>query len=157
MGLMVWLEKTQLGEYMRVSVYGYAVMLSLHALGLAVMVGLSVVLSLRTLGFFRELPYEILRPFLRIAWIGFVVNVLSGFCIFAMQATTYVTDREFLVKIVFVLLGAGFVALLQGTTNREAKASGGVVAAGREQAFYAMGAIVSWSIAMIAGRLIAYL
>jgi hypothetical protein len=167
--LLIWIENTSLAEYMRVSAYGYAAMITLHSLGLAIMVGLSVVLSLRALDFFRSIPYGALRNLLKVAWIGFVVNILSGGSIFAMQATTYIADLEFLLKMFFVLLGAIFVALLQGIVDRAvATGSDGVVLGdvpgdvlgdvrGDARKLYAIAAIVSWTGAMIAGRLIAYL
>jgi hypothetical protein len=154
--LLTWIEDSAFAEYIRVAPYGYPAMITLHSLGLAIMVGLSVVLSLRALGVFGFLPYEALRGLLKIAWVGFIVNLLSGSALFASQATTYVTDLEFLLKMFFVLLGAIFVALLQSAINRTV-AAGGEDAPNPMRSFYASAAIVSWAGAMIAGRLIAYL
>ena len=53
MSLIAWIENSALGEWVRVSIWGYPMMITLHSLGLAIMVGLSVVLSLRVLGLFR--------------------------------------------------------------------------------------------------------
>jgi hypothetical protein len=122
------------------------------------MVGLSVVLSLRVLGFFRGIPFSALHKLLKVAWVGFIVNFLSGSGLFASQATTYVTDVTFLLKMGFVLLGAIFVGLLQGAVTANVRA-GITSAAGSSVSvkIFAVGSIVAWFVATVTGRLIAYL
>lgn len=158
MNLFVWIEETWLAEYVRVSALGYPMMIALHSLGLAIMVGLSVVLSLRVLGFFRGIPFSALHKLLKVAWVGFIVNFLSGSGLFASQATTYVTDVTFLLKMGFVLLGAIFVGLLQGAVTANVRA-GITSAAGSSVSvkIFAVGSIVAWFVATVTGRLIAYL
>jgi hypothetical protein len=156
--LLVWIENSSLAEYIRVSAYGYPAMITLHSLGLAIMVGLSVVLGLRELGYFSAIPYSSLGKLLRVAWIGFIVNTISGSCLFAAQATTYVTDTQFILKMTFVVIGAVFVALLQGVVN--ANVAAGITRAAQSPPiakFYAVAEIVAWVGATITGRLIAYL
>lgn len=155
MNLLVWIEGSALAEYVRVSAYGYPAMITLHSLGLAIMVGLSVVLSLRVLGFFDEIPYPSLHKLLKVAWIGFIVNFLSGSALFAAQATTYVTDVTFLLKMAFVIIGAVFVAILQGMVKAGADTWGAKPPAAPR--IVAVLAIVCWTIGMVTGRLIAYL
>lgn len=162
MSFLTWLEATAYAEYVRVAAYGYAAMITLHSLGLAIMVGLSVLLSLRALGLYKAIPLEALYRLLPLAWVGFVVNLYSGTSLFVSQATTYVTDFTFLSKMLFVLIGAACVALLQDaiakTPEARATADAGADAAAvpdRRRAF-AAATIVAWAGAMIAGRLIAY-
>lgn len=158
MNLFVWIEETGLAEYVRVSALGYPMMIALHSLGLAIMVGLSVVLSLRVLGFFRGVPFSALQKLLRVAWVGFIVNFMSGGALFAAQASTYVTDVTFLLKMGFVLLGAIFVGLLQGAVTANIRA--GITSAAASSAavkVFAVGSILAWLFATITGRLIAYL
>lgn len=158
MNLFVWIEGTSLAEYVRVSALGYPMMIALHSLGLAIIVGLSVVLSLRVLGFFRPLPFSALHKLLQVAWVGFIVNFLSGVSLFAAQATTYVTDFEFLLKMGFVLAGAILVGLLQGSVSANVRA--GITSAAASSAavkMFAVGTILAWLGATITGRLIAYL
>ena len=146
-----------MAEYIRVSAYGYPAMITLHSLGLAIMVGLSVVLSLRILGFFSAIPYTTLHKQLKIAWIGFIVNFISGGLLFAAQATTYITDFEFIIKMTFVILGAILVAVMQGQVKAS---SAGWTESHPPPAItrtLAALAIVSWTLGMITGRLIAYL
>jgi len=152
--LLVWIEESALAEYVRVSALGYPAMITLHSLGLAIIVGLSVVLSLRVLGLYKAIPFSSLQRLLPLAWVGFIVNFLSGSGLFAAQATTYVTDFEFLLKMFFVLLGVIFVGLMQGAVSAVVKS--GAAARGNARIF-AIGTIVAWFGATVTGRLIAYL
>lgn len=157
MELLQWIENSSAAEYIRVSAYGYPAMITLHSLGMAIMIGISVVLSLRILGLFKPIPYTTLHKQLSIAWIGFVVNFFSGSLLFAAQATTYITDTTFLLKMTFVIIGAILVAVLQaqvkagsgGWTETQPPPVGTRVLAACT--------IAAWTFGMITGRLIAYL
>ena len=96
-----------------------------------------------------------INRFLGIAWIGFTINLLSGTALFCMQATMYVKDGTFLLKMLFVLLGAVVAAFLQVALNRNS-ASWGAAAPGGIKALAAL-SIVFWTAGMVTGRLIAYL
>jgi hypothetical protein len=155
-GLLEWIEGTQLAEYVRVSAYGYPAMITLHSLGLAIMVGLSVVLSLRVLGMFSTIPFSSLYRLLKVAWIGFIVNFISGGSLFAAGATAYIKDPTFLIKMTMVILGAILVAIMQSMI-KTAIAAGPVQEAPPNLKIIAWLTIVAWTIAMVTGRLIAYL
>lgn len=157
MNLLTWIEASALAEYIRVSAYGYPAMITLHSLGLAIMVGLSVVLSLRVLGLFSELPYSGLYRLLKVAWIGFIVNFISGGALFTTQATTYVTDFEFLLKMACVIAGAILVGILQGMIKSGAHAWTKATPPPTAAKAVAAAAIFCWLVGMISGRLIAYL
>lgn len=157
MNLLLWIEESALAEYIRVSAYGYPAMITLHSLGLAIMVGLSVVLSLRILGLFQELPYSTLHRQLKVAWIGFIVNFLSGGALFAAQATTYVTDFEFILKMTFVIIGAILVGILQSQVQKSGSTWTKDNPPPTGTRMVAALAIVAWIGGMITGRLIAYL
>src|SRR5690606_32568133 len=94
------------------------IMITLHSLGLAVVVGLAVIVDLRLLGRFRTIPFASLRTYFTIAWVGFLVNFLSGAALFSSQATNYVTNVPFLLKIGFVIAGAATVGYLQTASAR---------------------------------------
>ena len=155
MSWLAWLEAGAYAEFVRVSAYGYAAMITLHSLGLAVMIGLALLLCLRVLGCFEIVPLRSLRRLLPLAWLGFVVNFISGASLFASQATTYVTSPVFLLKMAFVVVGAGLTAMLQDSLSRS-EAVGAAARIGHRRAL-SIAAIVNWTGALIAGRLIAYL
>lgn len=158
MSILAWLEQTALAEYILISAWGYPFMIMFHSLGLAIMVGLSTILSLRILGFFRSIPFASLPLLLKIAWIGFVINFLSGGALFASQATMYIVDAIFLIKMTFVIIAAILVALMQSSIKKATAAAGGAydVASTKDKVF-AVCVLVAWSLGMVTGRLIAYL
>lgn len=157
MGFIAWIENTGLAEVIRVSAYGYPIMITLHSLGLAIMVGLSVVLSLRVLGYFSGIPFSTLYRLLKYAWVGFIINFLSGGLLFAASATTFIVHQIFLTKMLFVIVGAIFVGVMQGMI-KTALATGTADSAPpsnlKTMAWLTIGA---WTVAMITGRFIAYL
>lgn len=155
MGFLVWVEATGLAEWVRSSNPGYPSMIALHAIGMAIMVGLSLVLDLRLLGWFAGIPVRAMDRLFSLAWIGFGINFLSGSALFTAQATSYIVDWVFMTKMFLVLLGAITAAILQtqivssgSWTNGQAP--GGVKAV-------AGIAIVIWIVAIVMGRLTAYL
>src|SRR5690606_9395200 len=128
-----------------------------HSIGLAVMVGLALAIDMRLLGRFRSIPFSSLRTFFTVAWIGFLVNFVSGAALFSSQATLYVTNVPFLLKMAFVLAGAATVGYLQTAVARLGDSHGAdSVATGATKAM-AIVSIIVWLGATVTGRLIAYL
>jgi hypothetical protein len=152
-GFLVWLEATGLAEWVRSSIPGYPSMIALHAVGMAVMVGLSLLLDLRVLGWFGGIPLQALQRFFGLAWIGFGINFVSGSALFSAQATSYIVDWVFMTKMGLVLLGAITAAILQPAI---VKAGPGGQLSGGTKAVAAL-AIVFWVTAIVMGRLTAYL
>jgi hypothetical protein len=156
-GLFTWIENTTIAEVVRVSAYGYPIMLMLHSLGLAIMVGLSVILSLRVLGFFSVIPFSSLHKLLKIAWVGFIVNFISGGALFSSAATSYMVDPIFLIKMSMVILGAILVGVMQNMIKNAIASGHGDAAASTGLKAVAWFTIGAWTIGMVTGRLIAYL
>ena len=130
-------------------------MITLHAIGMGIMVGLAVLLDMRLLGWFPGISFSSLHRFLGVAWVGFGINFLSGCGLFASQATMYATDLVFLTKIGFVFLGAITAALLQSAVGRDSANWGDRVPSGVRT--IAIASIACWAIAITAGRLTAYI
>lgn len=157
MDLIAWIEETALAEWVRVSAGGYPMMITLHSVGLAVMVGLAVAIDLRLLGKFRGIPFSSLRVLFTVAWVGFLVNFLSGAALFSSQATSYVTNVPFLLKMAFVLAGAVTVGYLQAGVARVGDTLAADSAATGALKIGAIVSILVWLGATVTGRLIAYL
>lgn len=157
MGFITWIEETWLAEVVRVSAYGYPAMITLHSLGLAIMVGLSVVLSLRVLGMFGAIPYSALNRLLKVAWIGFVMNFLSGGSLFAANATGLIVHQVFILKMTGVIVGAIFVGIMQNMIKTSLASGDPDPSASSGLKVVAWLTIGAWTIAMVTGRFIAYL
>ena len=157
MGFLSWLEGTAYSEWIVAGLLGWPLMLSMHALGLAAVVGIMFAISLRLLGFFKPIPYTGLSALLAFGWVGIAVNAYSGLSLFMAQATFYIGSWPFRLKILFVVLGIVNLHLIQRVLRQEADAwqeSGAVSQMGTA---LAISTIVYWTLAVVFGRLIAYL
>jgi hypothetical protein len=139
------------------SLYPYPTLLTLHAFGLALTVGVLLALDLRLLGLYRTIPLTSLGGFVRIAWVGIGLNALTGVAIFTTKASQYVTNVPFVVKMLFVVLGIVNLAVMQRALTRDGarwEADGQVPSGGRG---LALSSALFWTMAIVTGRLIAYL
>jgi hypothetical protein len=89
-----WLETSALAIWVGESLWGYPIMLGLHAVGLAIVVGIFVMLDLRMLRVIRGISFDAFLSLFRLAWIGLIINALSGTALFTSQATTFVPGRR---------------------------------------------------------------
>ena len=156
MGVLTWLEATNLADWVRSSSIGYPIMITCHAIGMGVMVGLAYILDARLLGKFADIPYSALHRLQGVAWLGFGINFLSGACLFTTQATQYVVHTMFMVKMGLVVLGAITAAILQNSVGRYSTAWGPGAAPGNVR-FVAWLSLIFWTTAIVTGRLTAYI
>jgi hypothetical protein len=152
---LTWLEATGLAEWVRTSFAGYPIMITCHAIGMSIMVGLSLVLDARLLGALPAVPFSSIQRFLGVAWIGFGINFISGAALFTTKAPEYAVHTIFVVKMSLVILGAISAAMLLTALGRDsAKWSTGAVPANVR--VVAVLSIVFWVTAIVTGRLTAY-
>ena len=64
---MEWIESSAFAEWVRTSFVGYPMLLTLHSIGMAIMVGLMFVVSLRLVGSFQRIPYVSLEKLISAA------------------------------------------------------------------------------------------
>jgi len=153
-----WLERTTVATWVGESLYGYPFMLALHGIGLAIVVGIFAMRDLRLLGLFTGISYDAIDSFRKLAWTGFSINAISGSFLFTSQATVFVSNIPFLLKIAMIFLAAVCAGIIQNRMRNEAADwdSSGAVAAGSVRLLAGL-SITFWMGAIIAGRLTAYL
>jgi len=154
--LFTWLENTAVAIWVAESLYGYPFLLALHVVGLAVVVGIFVMRDLRLLGLFRALDIAAFMPLSRMAWVGFIVNAISGFMLFTSQATTFVNNTAFLLKISCIIVGMILAGVIQSRLRGELAGAGGNPALTQSTKIIAFISLLVWVSAIITGRLIAY-
>ena len=157
MAFLYWLESTSYSQWILTSSAGWPLMLTIHAVGLAIIVGIVFSLNLRLLGFYRTIPYTSLYELMSIAWIGIALNVVTGLSIFMTQASSYVESVPFLLKITFIVLGIVNLVYTQKTLRREASSWEAAGAAPQRALVLAGSSLFLWIAAVVTGRLIAYL
>jgi hypothetical protein len=146
-GFSTWLKESN-------SLWAYPMVLTLHTIGLALLVGANTVLDLRLLGFAPRLPLEELARSFRVMWIGFWVNALSGVMLFAADATTKGATLLFLTKMALVALGVVVIVITRRQVFGNTPDRPRVTTAAKA---LAATSLLVWIAAIAAGRLMAYI
>jgi hypothetical protein len=105
-----WCDGTWIGETIRGSKYIFPTIEAIHLLGLTVLLGVMVIISLRLFGFIlvhqstRELATD-LRPY---TWTSIVVMLVTGFLLFASEALKCFDSPSFRFKMACLFLALIF-------------------------------------------------
>src|SRR4030095_13476294 len=100
-----WLENTPWGVTIRASSLMYPVALWVHFIGLSMWLGSTLTVDLRLLGVGarRQTAAELSNGLLPWSGNGFGVAFLGGFLLFSAEATTYVTNTGFRLKLAVLI------------------------------------------------------
>lgn len=139
-------------------VWTYAVVNLTHILGVASLFGAVLVLDLRLLGVWRNVPLAaITGPTVPVAVTGFAIAATSGICLLATNATEYVGNPFLYIKFPAIALGLLNVVVLNSLSAWKARKTREL--SSREQLqLSAIGGVslVCWLTAISAGRMIGY-
>ena len=162
MGLLAWLEQTDFSTWLRESDWGQPILLCFHAVGMGLVVGVSLMFSARVMGYAKAFPLAAFDRLFGIAWFGFAMNAVSGVLLFAAEPRRLMQTPAFLVKMLLIVL-AGFSLWVLGKALQGFEAApAGEAALPREHKvatnakIAAIFPIVLWLGAILAGRLIGY-
>ena len=152
------LYDSPVGTTIRESDYAFAIIESVHVLGIALLVGTIAILDLRMLGVvLRHISVtRIARAILPITWAGFTVMFLSGFLLFWSEAAKNYTNPAFRVKIVLLLLVGLNPLIFHTTIYRRVEDWDELASSPRRAKVAAVASLALWSAIIIAGRAIAY-
>jgi hypothetical protein len=163
------MEASGLGTWVRESpsIWAYPAILTLHSIGLGIVVGASVIIDLQLLGRTRLLKTPDLSPLFPIIWWGFAVNFLTGVLLFVADATRKSAQPVFYVKLACIalallvmfrsrtLIRAGRITSTAGSDPNGGPAPDPGAMAPHKM--LAVASLVLWLGAITAGRLMAYL
>ena len=157
MEFLAWLQGTGFSRWVAgsPSLLAYPTFLTLHTVGMAIVVGTCSVMALRVLGVAPDVPLHAFGRAHRLVWGGFVVNAATGMALFAMDAEHKGTQTVFYVKLVFIALALVCYAQLRRRVFISPSSS--EVGTGRTAKAFALVSLVLWTGATVAGRLMAYL
>ena len=115
MELLQALEGSAFSAWVRESpsIWAYPTILTLHTVGLGVLVGANWMVDLRVLGFARAIPVTVLSRAFPIMWAGFWLNAVTGAVLFAGDPTTKGTTAVFMWKLVIVAVGVVLMIALK--------------------------------------------
>jgi hypothetical protein len=152
----LWLEATPLSTWVResTSVFAFPAILSVHAIGMGLAVGVNVAMAARLLGFIPAVPPQELRRFGAIMWLGFWMNSASGVLLFLGYPTKALTNPVFYMKMSLIAVGMWlYVLMSRQLTGAGLKAGTTTVPA---RTTLALASLMCWAGAVTAGRLLAY-
>jgi hypothetical protein len=154
---MAWIEATALATWVRQSpsLWAYPAVLTLHTVGLGIVVGASTVVDLRLLGYARRIRLASLAPLFRLMVVAFVLNAATGIMLFMADATTKSKQPVFFVKLLLIFAALWCtmqVRRVVSTNNGRDDAD--VPARAHRLAWITL---LLWIGAITAGRLMAYL
>ena len=157
--LFSWLEHSWLGVFTRsLGVWSYGVINLVHILGITLLFGSILILDLRLLGAWRQIPLSVLsRPTTTMAMIGFGLAVASGIPMLTVKTTDYIGNPFLLIKFPAITLALLNVWLVHRSTAWQAHFTRELEPA--EQWRLAQGAGLSlafWLTAITSGRMIGY-
>jgi len=155
MSILQAIESSAISVWVRESpsIFAYTLILSLHAIGLAFLVGLHWVMSLRIVGFWKTLPILPFEKFYPAMYIALWVNIVSGLLLLAAALTEKLSLPIFWIKLAFIAAAVTILIRMRKEVFGHLDANGEATRQGRALAWAALGL---WAGAIVSGRLSEY-
>ena len=149
------IEATSFSAWLRESpsVWAYPMVLTLHTVGLAVLVGANTALDLRVLGVAPAIPLPAFAKAFPVMWWGFWLNTLTGVVLFIADATAMGTATIFIAKLAIIAVGIALIFVLKRTVYGHGVELARSTGAARVAAAVSLAV---WVAAIAAGRYMAY-
>jgi hypothetical protein len=151
----LWLESTGLSVWVResTSVFAFPTILSAHAIGMALAVGVNAAMALRLLGAAPAVVAGELKRFGPVMWLGFWVNAASGLLLLIGYPTKALTNPVFYLKIVLIGVAMWLYIVM---TRRVLEGRPAELVAPATTRFLGAASLACWAGAITTGRLLAY-
>ena len=150
------LQAWPLAGFLRNSTVAYATLNAAHIFSIGLVIGSIATLDLRLLGLFRSAPVGALAaPLSRVATVGVLLAVATGFLLFSVRPIAYANNLAFVSKVSLVALGIlNALALRWNRHWRVAREGGAIRGSIRASALLSL---MIWAGAVNAGRWIGFL
>lgn len=153
-----WLENTPPSLFVRESLYGFAIVVAIHLMGLTLSVGTLVWFDLRLLGVsMRRIRvselYRRLAPWLLT---GFASMFVSGSILFAAYATSAYGNLYFRIKLMALMLAGVNALIYHFTTERTLARWDESPRPPLPARLAGLTSIVVWTVVILAGRMMSY-
>jgi len=153
-----WLEHSGLSMWIKesMSLWPYDILcLSAHAVGMALLVGLSSAIALRVVGFAPGVPLAPMAQFFPVIYAGFWINAFSGTGLFITYPVKAVTNPIFNLKLIGVALALLCIRRIkQQVFDAPGRTDERLVPERGQRPAAAL--LVVWVVTITAGRLLAY-
>ncbi len=149
------IEHTALSQWVvGESMLAFPLILSVHTVGMGLITGIGVAISLRILGFAPGVPVSALEKFYPFFWAAFAANAASGVLLLAGYPYKAATNPDFYIKLTLIALGVYLTVKIRRdvllSPNANSVAS---TASARRLALLLMAV---WFGTILSGRLLAY-
>lgn len=145
--LLLMYENGPVGVFIRESLWGYPIVLSSHAIGMAIVLGLALVVCMHVMGFAKGLSAVTFDKLFIVGWVGFLINLVSGILLFAGSASTYFYQWTFQLKIGAILAGGVMLKFVMNAVRANSS----------NQKLLAFICMLCWLTGVVTGRLMAYI
>jgi hypothetical protein len=154
MSVLLWLQESAIAVWVggADTIWAYPTILTLHTVGLGIVVGANVIVNVRLLGGASRVPLAALRGVYRPMWAGFVLNAVTGALLFVAGAEFIGVKRLFYLKL--ALIAAALVMAVR--IKRAVFVGGGEPMVPPRARALAMVSLALWAAAIVAGRYTAY-
>jgi hypothetical protein len=144
-----WCAGLSVSQAISKSMWGFAVIETIHIIGLTMLLGSIFVLNLRVLGYGVKQPADKLaKEIFRVAIAGFAIIIVTGILMFMSAATTYMGSDPFAIKLGLLTLAIVMQFAMHKIPGMYAGGARGKVLAGL--------AMLCWFGVAYAGRGIAF-
>jgi hypothetical protein len=153
-----WLETTALAIAIQESLYGFALLVGAHILGVAISVGILLWVDLRLVGatpLSRPLT-EVYRNLAPWFIVGFGVMLLSGTALFVAFATAAYGNLFFRIKLLLLLLAGANALLFHWFAARPHDRSGGAETPTAAARLAGALSLAIWAGVIVMGRMMSY-
>ena len=152
--LLLWFQNLPFAVWVAESdsIWGFAFMLFVHAVGMGLTAGIAFIVCMRLLGVGKEIPVSALRGLFTLFWWGFFLNLTTGFILFTTDATNIARAPYLWLKLLLLGFGLFTMIRLRGFIDSD-RSDGGVPSGVRRTAVVC---VLLWLGVITAGRLIAY-
>lgn len=168
MGVLVYLKESAFGQWLTFSMLGAPSLIALHSVGMAVVVGLSLIIAMRLNGLIGGLDARLVPRLIDVSIWGFLLNLVTGLGIFITRGPEYLQSYMFLLKMLLVGVSVALLLFLRRHLKRPERLSENAVRSDDNGAVetappdvvarrLSLTATITFFAAVIAGRLIAYL
>lgn len=137
------------------SLLAYQLFITLHTIGLAVIVGASVGISLRILGVAAGLPLAPMEKYYRFMWIGFWISAFSGLVLFITEPIKFLGIPVLYIKFLALALALVFMQKIRAQVFGDPRALADDVASAKGKTL-AAATLAAWGVAILAGRVTSY-
>lgn len=160
--MLAWLDDSAFSNWIDISEWAYPLLLTVHGLGMAVVVGVTVMIGLRILGFPAKVPLGAYTELVPYGVVAFIFNALSGVALFVHDAVALASNVSFIIKMVSIVVGLVVLWRLHVTVLRPFHAA---LVEGAEppplpssaKALAIASILIWWLSVLVSGRLVAYL